>query len=324
MSAAAPLELEFPLMRYEIALPLYDGRVPIEGVTLRPATLPTTLFAENARYKSGDFHVAELNVAFWLPAIENGWELVALPVFIKRKPLYQYIFCHVDAGIESPQDLAGKRIGVRQYALSTIWLRGLLRHRHGVDLSGVRWIVWRKDVFPIHDPHVRIEAPIDPEKNAVDALLAGELDAQMADVSDAALFERLESSPQVRRLFPDYEAEHERLYRETGIFTTSHLIVMSKKLDRERPELAAKLLVAFDHAKRLAYQDILGDNAGYTILFLRERMKEQVARWGDPWRNGVRANRAEIDAFVQYNHEQGITRRRLADEEIFARGVLDN
>jgi 4,5-dihydroxyphthalate decarboxylase len=310
-------------MRYDIALPFYQGRVEIDGVTLKPTTLPSTLQAEEPRYKSGDFHVTELNVAFWLPAIDAGWELVGLPVFIKRKPIYQYLFVRTDAGIDSPRDLAGKRIGCRQYALSTIWLRGLLKHRHGVDLSTATWVVWNPDVFPVHDPKVRIEPPPDRKKSVVDALLDGEIDVHMADVSDAQLFQRLETSDKVKRLFPNYAAEHERLYQETGIFTHSHLIVMSKKLDRERPELGCALVEAFDRAKQLAYTDILGDQAGFSILFLRERMKEQQAKWGDPWRNGVRANRAEIDAFVDYNYEQGLTRQRLVDAQIFSQSTLD-
>jgi hypothetical protein len=37
----------------------------------------------------------------------------------------------------------------------------------------------------------------------------------------------------------------------------------------------------------------------------------------------VRANRAEIDAFVDYNYEQGLTRQRLGDTQIFSQSTLD-
>ena len=66
---------------------------------------------EDPKLKSGEFGLMDLNLGYFLPAIESGWEIIGLPVFSKRKPIYQLIFCHADAAIRSPQDLAGKRIG---------------------------------------------------------------------------------------------------------------------------------------------------------------------------------------------------------------------
>ena len=64
--------------------------------------------------------------------------------------------------------------------------------------------------------------------------------------------------------------------------------------------------------------------ASGALLYYREKMLEQQRRWGDPFKYGIKQNRSTIDTFIQYNHEQGITRRRLADEEIFAHGILDS
>jgi 4,5-dihydroxyphthalate decarboxylase len=101
------------------------------------------------------------------------------------------------------------------------------------------------------------------------------------------------------------------------------MIVMSRELDRRRPELATKLYAAFQKAKQIAYDDILGDRGGFSVVYLRERMKEQVAAWGDPWQYGITANRATIDTFIQYNVEQGMIRSAPAYERIFAAGALD-
>ena len=43
----------------------------------------------------------------------------------------------------------------------------------------------------------------------------------------------------------------------------------------------------------------------------------------DWWPYGLAANHAAIDAVLRYHHEQGITRRRFAVEEIFASCLLD-
>jgi 4,5-dihydroxyphthalate decarboxylase len=154
-------------------------------------------------------------------------------------------------------------------------------------------------------------------------LIAGELDAILTDISDTKIFESLESHPKVKRLFPDYVKEDQQLYRDTGIYTPVHMIVMSRKLDREHPELAAKFYTAFEKAKQIAYDDILSDRGGFSVVYLRERMKEQMAAWDDPWKYGVKANKTTIDAFIKYNVEQGMVRAAPAYTDIFAAGTLD-
>ena len=323
MTAGQTLEIEFPVMRYDITMPLLEGRVEVDGVKLRPVKSSSMISKEDPKLKAGDFGLCDLNVGYFLPAIEAGWELIGLPVFSKRKPVYQLIFCHADSGIRSPKDLEGKRIGTRTYRTAiTVWARGLLKDRYGVDLSKLQWVVQAREVFPVHDPRARIEY-VDGKKNMTERLIDGEVDAIITDISDAKLFETLESHPKVKRLFPRYVEEDQKLYRETGIYTPVHLIVMSKKLDRERPDLAPKFYAAFEQAKRMAYDDILSDRGGFSVVYLRERLKEQSQQWGDPWRYGLKANRSTIDAFIRYNHEQGMIRSKPSYEEIFSAGTLD-
>lgn len=315
-------EVEFPVMRYDITLPLLEGRVPIDGVQLKPVKSSSMINKEDPKIKSGDFGLMDLNIGYFLPAIEAGWEIVGLPVFSKRKPVYQLIFCHADAGIRAPKDLEGKRIGSRTYRTAlTVWVRGLLRERYGVDFFKVQWVLQAKEVFPVHDVDTQIEY-VDESKNMSQRLIAGELDAIITDISDTKMFENLEGNSKIRRLFPDYLDEDQRLYRETGIFTPVHMIVMSRKLDRARPELATKFYAAFEKAKQIAYDDILSDRGGFSVVYLREHMKEQSAAWGDPWKYGTKANKSTIDAFIKYNVEQGMIRSAPSYETIFAPGTL--
>ena len=319
----ASQEVEFPVMRYDITLPLLEGRVPIEGVTIKPVKASSMINKEDPKMMAGEFGLMDLNIGYFLPAIEAGWQIIGLPVFSKRKPAYQLIFCHADSGIQSPKDLEGKRIGSRTYRTAlTVWARGLLRQRYGVDFSTVRWILQAKEVFPVHDQNLRIEY-VDESKNMAQRLIAGELDAILTDISDTKIFESLESHPKVKRLFPDYVKEDQQLYRDTGIYTPVHMIVMSRKLDREQPELAAKFYAAFEKAKQIAYDDILSDRGGFSVVYLRERMKEQMAAWDDPWKYGIKANKTTIDAFIKYNVEQGMVRTAPAYTNIFAAGTLD-
>ncbi|HEV8721942.1 MAG TPA: hypothetical protein VGW77_15030 [Candidatus Binatia bacterium] len=323
MMSTELLEIEFPVMRYDITMPLLEGRAPIDGVKLKPVRTSSMINKEDPKMKAGDFGLCDLNIGYFLPAIEAGWEIIGLPVFSKRKPVYQLIFCHVDAEISSPKDLEKKRVGSRTYRTAlTVWARGLLRQRYGVDFSTVQWVLQAKEVFPIHDSQAKI-AYVDESKNMSQRLIAGELDAIITDISDTKMFENLENHPKVRRLFPNYLQVDAELYGETGIFTPVHMIVMSRKLDRERPDLAAKFYAAFEKAKEIAYDDVLSDRGGFSVVYLRERMREQIKTWGDPWKYGLKANKSTIDAFVKYNVEQGMIRTAPSYADIFASGTLD-
>ena len=319
---AAEIEVGFPIMRYDITMPLLEGKVDIPGVKLRPMPTMSMVFNDLPPLRQGDFGLWDLNLGYLLPAIEAGWELVALPVFCKRKPAYQFIFCR--EGIETPKDLEGKRIGSGSYRTAlTVFARGFLQHRHGVDINSMRWLVWRDEFLPMPDPHTVIERAPDPKKSVVAALLDGDVDALITDISDVDLFHELETNPRLHRLFRDYPAEDERLFRETGLYTPVHLVVMSAKLDRDHPDLARRLHDAFQEAKRLAEWDLFSDRGGLSIPYLRERALEARSRWGDVFPYGVAANKAAIDLFQDYNLEQGMIAQRLPLERVFAASTLD-
>ena len=85
------LEIGFPEMRYDITMPFFERRVKIDGVTLKPTKTTSMVFADNPQLREGDFGLCDLNLGYFLPAIDAGWQLIGLPVFSKRKPVYPYI-----------------------------------------------------------------------------------------------------------------------------------------------------------------------------------------------------------------------------------------
>jgi 4,5-dihydroxyphthalate decarboxylase len=322
MATKDVLEVDLSEMRYDITMPLFEGKIAIDGVKLKPAKTSSMVFSDNPPLREGNFGLCDFNLGYFLPAIDAGWELIGLPVFSKRKPVFGSIFCRADSGIAAPKDLEGKRIGTRQYRTAiSVWVRGFLKERYGVDTSEMHWVAQTKEVFPNYDARARIEY-VDGQKTPVQRLLDGEVDAIITDISDQKLFEVLENNDKVKRLFPDYVNEDEQLYRETGIYTPVHLIVISKKLNRQFPDLAGKLFTGFEQAKTLAYEEILGDRGGFSVVYLRERLKEQRERWGDPWKYGIKANRQTIDTFIRYNYEQGMIKDPLPYDRIFAESTL--
>ena len=316
-----------PNHRYDLMQPLLQGRVDLDGLTLRPSpSMQSAGFFDNPRFQSGDFGLLDINVGDVLPAIEAGWDMVCLPVFNKRKPVYNYLWVRADRGIDSPKDLEGKTLATVGYASSiSTYTRGMLQRFYGVDLTKLRWLLPAPGRFPLHRGiEAQVAIATGERKSPVQRLLDGEVDGSTGDITDAAAWAALESADSVKRVFPDYQQLSRRLWDEHRVFTPTHVIVMGGRLDREHPELARRLYDAFQRSKDIALTDALGDGTSYSMLIgAREAMRDQLAAWGDVYPFGIEANRNTIEWFLDFNFEQGITRERLAPERVFAQSTLD-
>src|SRR5262245_66169623 len=98
------LEIEFPVMRYDITMPLLEGRVAIDGVKFKPVKSSSMINKEDPKMMAGEFGLCDLNIGDWLPAIEAGREIVGLPVVSQRKPVYQLTSTPADSGMRVPTD----------------------------------------------------------------------------------------------------------------------------------------------------------------------------------------------------------------------------
>jgi ABC-type nitrate/sulfonate/bicarbonate transport system substrate-binding protein len=316
-----------PNFRYDLMQPLLQGRVAIEGVTIKPTPpMQPAGYFDNPKFKAGEFGLLDINVGDVIPAIEAGWDMVCLPIFNKRKPVYNYLWVRADRGIDSPKDLEGKTFGTVGYGSSiSTFSRGLLARFFGVDLTKLRWLLPAPGPFPLYRG---VESQMDyatgERKSSARRLLDGEIDASTGDITDAASWLALESSDEVKRLFPEYQAMNRQLWDEHHIHTPTHIIVLGGKLNREHPELARRIYDGFVESKRLALNDALGDGTSYSMLMhAREAMRDQLADWGDVYPLGIKEDRNTIDWFLDFNLEQGLTKERLSYEQVFAASTLD-
>jgi 4,5-dihydroxyphthalate decarboxylase len=332
MATASKLELEvsvgYASMTYEIVRPLMEGRTSIEGVDLRPIDELGPTPTGDSRMKTGDFGICDLNMGYWLAAIDQGWDIVGLPLFVKRKSAYWYMIVRNDRGIAGPKDLEGRRIATRSFRSAIVtWCRGLLKNRHDVDTSTFRWLVTdSEDFFPIYDRSANVEVVQDGKvsvKDHLQRLLDGEIDAFLGDVSDPELFGWVASDSRIRRLFPDYMDEDLRLWRDESILTPVHMMVMSGKLDRQHPDLARRIYDGFEASKAQAHYDLLRDRGSFSVLYLREFVEKQFKQWGDPYVYGISANKRMLEWYIHISHEQGIMKDRYALPDVFAPSVLD-
>jgi 4,5-dihydroxyphthalate decarboxylase len=126
-----------------------------------------------------------------------------------------------------------------------------------------------------------------------------------------------EGNPNVSRLFADPLSEEERYLREEGYFPIMHVVAYKQDLAEKHPELPSALYEIFERARQRAMQRWIDPNWSMVMWGRRELERQSRLCSFDPWRNGLKANLKNIQRFAPYSYEQGLTRRRLAPEELF-------
>src|SRR5260221_1091116 len=127
--------------------------------------------------REAKYDVGELAIATYLQAKSFNKPYVLIPAVLVSRGQHHTIAYNADRGDLKPSDLAGKRVGLRAYTVTTAtWVRGILAEEYGLDLSKDEWITFE-------DPHVA-EYPdppaikrASPGKELVQMLLDGEIDA---------------------------------------------------------------------------------------------------------------------------------------------------
>jgi 4,5-dihydroxyphthalate decarboxylase len=307
---------------YDRTRALIDGRIKPDGIDLDWQILPY-MDIWKRMLNNYEFDVSELSFASYIIARASGKPLIAMPVFPLRIFRHSYVLINRNSGIRAPKDLEGKRVGLAEFQqTATVWVRGMLQHEYGVDLTKIDWFPWKaKDRMAIQAPKsYRIQTL--PAGSRPDQLLIdGELDALICSTIFPSL---LKSPPTVGRLFEDSQKAETEYYRKTGIFPIMHTVAMREELWREDPSIAVRLFAAFEAAKKLAYKDLADvSRQRITLLWYEDALNRQKDLLGDDyWPYGIEKNRATVQALIDYLFEQELLPRKPALEELFAPNTL--
>lgn len=319
--------LTLAISRYDHVEDLTAGRIVPEGIRLTCLSLPVEeIFFRFLKHREWD--VSELSFAKYASLISQGdTSLTAIPVFPSRIFRHSSIYVRRDGPVRTAQDLAGKRIGLPEWAqTAAVYSRGLLAHQYGVDLAGIDWVQAGVNE-PGRAEKVRLDLPAGirltpaPTKSLSQMLVAGEVDAVLsAHAPDC--FEH--GHPDIVRLFPNYMAVEADYYRATGIFPIMHVIALKRTALDAHPWIAMSLLKAFEQAKRQSVARALEVTAPrFPIPWCFEYARQAQELFGeDHWPYGVDRNRTTLEAFLRYAHEQGVCHRLLMPEDLFAPQVL--
>jgi 4,5-dihydroxyphthalate decarboxylase len=252
---------------------------------------------------------------------------IGIPVFPSRLFRHSSIYVRTDRGIERPEDLRGKVVGVPEYQMTAaVWVRGILRDEYGLRAAEVKWRNGGLEQ-PGREARVPLALPSDIELRPIPAneTLSQHLDDGRIDALISALapscFGR---NPKVRRLFADYRAAEKAYFRRTRMFPIMHLVGVRRSLVERHPWLAVNTYVAYLEAKKLCYRQM--ETIGHLFTTLpwpvEEFQRARALMGEDFWSYGVEPNRRELEAVARYAQEQGINPREVAPEELFAASTL--
>jgi len=287
---------------------LKDGTVTPHTFEFVFEDVPIIIKAFRRMVRGLEFDICEMAMTTYLCARAHGKPFTAIPVFPMRAFHHGAIVYNTNAGIRTPKDLEGRKVGVnRGYTVTTgLWARSILQHEYGVDLNRVTWILSGDEHVAEYRPPANV-VPIEPGKTIEGLLIAGEI--------AAAIGVEVES-PDVKPLVPNAREAGFEALRQRGHYPINHTVVVRNDRLDASPDLAPDMFDAFAQAKRIYVQRLRDGqvDAGSPTDQVFKRVMEIT---GDPLPYGIDANRRALEAIVQHSVEQGILPRPVAVEELF-------
>jgi 4,5-dihydroxyphthalate decarboxylase len=316
------LSLTCAISDYDHVRDLASGRIRAEGIALRMLDMPVEeAFFRMIRFE--EFDLSEMSMGRYVSMVSQGDDrFVAIPVFPSRMFRHSSIYVRKDRGINAPEDLAGRSIGVPEWAQTAgIYMRGILAHHYGVALEDINWVQ-----AGIHqagrEEEVRVQLPDGyrltriQDRTLNDMLVSGEIDAVMSAHPPHCTQDK---SATAGRLFEDFQSAERRFWETTGIFPIMHAVVLRRPVFEQNRWIAANLLAAFTEAKERSIARLKEVTAArFPLPWSFEYFRQTAESFGpDYWAYGIEPNLTTLKAFLSYAAEQGVTRRLLSVDDLF-------
>lgn len=318
------MELTIAINRYDRHVPFFNGTLPLpDGLTLRSLEVGESMHNRDGTdrhermLKERAFDIAEMSMSSYIMAVarDPNLPLVGVPAFPRRFFSIAQIYVNKRAGIRAPRDLVGRRVGVHSFQTTlSLLAKGDLKFEYGVPWEKIHWLCMRRETIPVDlGSDVSIET-IPAGTDIGQMLCDGEIDALITPQPRQSMLARPD---RYERLFPDVHAEEIRYFRKYGFFPIMHVVVLKRELAEVRPDLPSQVLRMFEDAKNLAYTYY--DDSNYSVLAdARMLFEQQRSELGaDPWPNGFKANRKNLEQFIAYSHDQRLIAQVFPPERLF-------
>jgi 4,5-dihydroxyphthalate decarboxylase len=254
---------------------------------------------------------------------------IAIPVFPSRFFRHSCIYVSAKSGIREPKDLVGRKIGTPEYQMTApVWIRGILSDDYGVKPDAVEYWTGGEEETQ-RDEKIKLDLPakfkirpIGPDKTLSRMIAAGEIDALHTARAPSTFYSKPDA---VKRLFPDFVTVEREYYRRTKIFPIMHVVAIRREIYEKNRWIAMSLFKAFTQAQKRTYEGFAQTAAHKSMLpWQNAHVEDAVREFGDDWwPYGFHANRHVLETFLRYHHEQGLSKRRLQPEDLFAPETLE-
>lgn len=317
--------LKIAIGTYGHTAAIKDGRVPIEGVDADLIEVKPIIQAFRRMVRDLEFDICEMAPTTYLIARAFGAPYIALPIFLMRRFHHGGFIVRPDAGIRTPKDLEGKKVGVRAYSVTTgVWTRGIFTNEYGLDPSKVTWVVDDEEhVTALKLPPNVVHAP--KGKSLQSMMASGEIQAGFTGPAGVG-----RSGPPIATwdmnaptgaeigTYPELIANVEQVefdwYRRTGIYPIHGLIVVKEEHIRRHPWLPRSLMDAFTAAKKPYLENL---KLGQGDSPEDKRYRSFFSLMSDPLPYGMAANRPSIEAMITYVLQQKLVPTRPQIDQVF-------
>jgi 4,5-dihydroxyphthalate decarboxylase len=321
VDAAGRLRLTIAVNDYDQIRDVTSGRVPVEGIALTSLHLEIEeIFYRFVKYREWD--ISELSFAKYVALTAQGADLTAIPVFPSRMFRHSAFYVRPDGPVKTPADLAGKRMGIPEWAQTAgVYCRGLLAHEFGVDLASVEWVqAGVNEAGRVEKVSLKLPAGVairaEPQRSLTEMLLDGSIDAIMTARAPSAF---VAGDERIVRLIPDSRRAEAEYFKKTGIYPIMHVLALRRAVVDAHPWVAMNLFKSFEIAKNRSLDRARDVTASrFPLPWSQDHLADVEALFGrDCFPYGIADNRATLDAFLTYAHEQGLTDRLLTPEALF-------
>ena len=317
------LPLTFACGLYDRVVALANGTVPVDGVDLNFINIDSPREIFDRMSGSQEFDASEYSSSEFISRFAAGQcPFVAIPIFPSRS--FRHGFIAVNRKfVRTPKDLEGKRVGLPMYTMTaSIFIKGLLQHEYGVDLSKIEWVEGQINGGEAHGAPTTMPLvkPVAIERNQSGKSLSTLLEEGAIHATiGTGLPNALGRNPDIERLFPNYRELERDYYRRTRIFPIMHLVAIRRDVYERNPFVATSLYKALNAAKELAITKM---RAVVSLRYMLPWMGSDVEEikevfGGDAFPYGLEANRPTLEALVQYLHDQHLIAKPVKLEDLF-------
>ncbi len=307
---------------------LKDGSIAPAGYDLEFIEVNPMIAAYRKMVRTLAYDICEVAVTTYVVAKAFNKGFTALPIPLNHMFHFGDIQVGLDTGIDAPNDLIGKRVGVRAYTVTTgVWVRGILQNEYGVDPAGINWITDDEEHVEefVAPPNVKAsdgESLVDLfQEGKIDAAFAGRAGLGRSGAPREGWEKGNTATPTVlstrefRALFPNAAELDVAWFKRTGIYPIHGVLCVRDSVIAANPGLPRALFDAFSRAKDEYLARLARDGAQNADDEKWVALQQIVG--GDPLPYGLEANVKTIEALIDYSLQQKLIAKRYAPEELF-------